>query len=309
MPLDPKAQEVIDEAAALGIPPPHTVSPQQARLNAQLRPRAPGPAVSDVKDLNIPSPRGEVPVRVYTPPGEGPFPVLMWFHGGGIVVGDLDAADGNSRNLCVGAGCVVVSVDYRLAPEHKFPAAPEDCYAATTWVVEQGASIDADPRRIVVGGDSAGGNLAAVVALMSRDRSGPTLSHQPMVYPMLDCDYDTPSYLQNADGFLLTRDSMIWFWNHYLRSDDDKADPYALPLQAEDLSGLPSALVITAEYDPLRNDGETYGGRLQKEGVPTTSVCYDGMLHGFFAMSAVLDQGKQAMAAASDELIKAFRGS
>lgn len=306
MPLDPQAHAVLDALAEIGLPPPHTVSPRQARLNASQRPRAPGPAVGDVQDRSIPGPAGGVPVRVYTPEGQGPFPVLVWFHGGGMLVGDLEAADGNARNLCVGAACLVVSVDYRLAPESKFPAAPEDCYAVTKWVAEQSASIEADARRIAVGGDSAGGNLAAAVALMARDRDGPTLAHQLLVNPMLDCDYDTASYLRNAVGYLLTRDSMIWFWNHYLRNDSDKANPYAAPLQAKDLRGLPPVLVITAEYDPLLDEGKAYARRLQEQGVPATTLGYDGMIHGFFGMSAVLDQGKKAMDDACAALLEAF---
>ena len=309
MPLDPQAQAVLDQLAALNLPPNYTVTPSEARANAKLRPSVPGPEVSMVEGRVIPGPGGDVPVRIYTPAGAGPFPVLVWFHGGGMVLGDLDTADGTARHLCVGAGCVVVSVDYRLAPEHKFPAAPEDCYAATEWVSKNAASIDGDPNRIAVGGDSAGGNLATVVALMSRDRGGPSLVFQLVVYPMVDRDFNTESYRSNADGYLLTRDSMIWYWNHYLSAETDMTNPYAVPFQASDLRGLPSALVITAEYDPLRDEGDAYADRLRAAGVATVSSRYDGMVHGFFGMSAILDKGKQAMSEASAALTAAFAGT
>ena len=306
MPLDPQTQAFLNELAALKLPPPHTVTPQQARADLKSRPSASGPEVSAVEDRAIPGPAGQVPVRVYRPTGTGPFSALVWFHGGGMVLGDLDRADGTARQLCVRAGCVVVSVDYRLAPEDKFPAAPDDCYAATRWVAEHAADIEADPRRIAVGGDSAGGNLAAVVALMARDRGGPPLAHELLVFPMADRSFDTESYKQNGDGYALTRDSMRWFWDHYLRSDADAANPYAAPLQAKDLKGLPSALVITAEYDPLRDEGEAYARRLQAAGVPTICSRYDGVTHGFFGMPAVIDKGDQAIAEASASLKKAF---
>ena len=309
MPLDPQAQAVLDQVAALNIPPNHTVTLSEARANARLRPIAPGPEVLAVEGRVIPGPGGDLPVRIYTPAGKRPLPVLVWFHGGGIVLGDLETADGTARNLCVGAGCVVVSVDYRLAPEHRFPAAPEDCYAAAEWVSKNADGMDVDPGRMAVGGDSAGGNLATVVALMSRDRGGPPLVFPLVVYPMVDRDFNTESYRSNADGYLLTRDSMIWYWNHYMGAETDISSPYAVPLQAGDLGGLPSALVITAEFDPLRDEGDAYADRLRAAGVPTVSSRYDGMIHGFFGMSAVLDRGKQAMSEACAALTGAFAGT
>jgi acetyl esterase len=210
MPLDPQARRVLEQIATLGLPPNHLVSPAQARLNAKARPRAPGPEVAKVEDRLIPASGIEIPVRIYTPVGHGPFPVLVWFHGGGWVVGDLETADPTARHLTVGAGCVVVSVDYRLAPETKFPGAADDCYAATAWVAQNGARIDGDAARIAVGGDSAGGNLAAAVALMARDRGGPPLVFQLLVYPVTARDFDTASYRRNGEGYLLTRDSMRW---------------------------------------------------------------------------------------------------
>jgi acetyl esterase len=306
MPLDPQAQAVMEQVAALGFPPVHQVSPEQARANNKARPRPPGPAVAKVEDRRIPGPEGEIPVRIYTPEGSGPFPALVWFHGGGWVVGDLESADATARHLTVGASCVVVSVDYRLAPETKFPGPAEDCYAATKWVAQNAASINADSGRIAVGGDSAGGNLAAVISLMARDRGGPPLALQLLVYPVTDRDFSTESYVQNAEGYQLTRDSMVWYWEHYLKADADAANPYAAPLQAQDLRNLPPALVITAEYDPLRDEGEAYAHRLEAAGVTATCTRYDGMIHGFFGMAAAIDKGKQAIAQASAALKAAF---
>ena len=306
MPLDPQAQAVLDQTIALGLPPNHTVSPQEARANGKLRPRAPGPEVAKVEDRTIPGPGGEIPVRIYTPQGSGPFPILVWFHGGGWVLGDLENADGVSRHLTVGAGCVVVSVDYRLAPETKFPGPAEDCYAATQWVAQNAASINANAARIAVGGDSAGGNLAAVISLMARDRRGPELALQLMVYPVTERNFGTPSYQQNAEGYSLTQDVMRWYWDHYLANDADATNPNAAPMHAEDLSGLPPALVITAEFDPLRDEGEAYAHRLEAAGVSTQCTRYDGMIHGFFGQSGVMDKGKQAISEASAALKAAF---
>jgi acetyl esterase len=201
---------------------------------------------------------------------------------------------------------VVVSVEYRLAPEHKFPAAPEDCYAALQWVGANAAAINGDPEHIAIGGDSAGGNLTAVVAQMSRDRGGVRPVYQLLVYPVTDHRYDTPSYQENADGYLLTKDAMVWFWNHYLRSEVDGNSPLASPLRAESLRDLPPALVITAEFDPLRDEGGAYAAKLQEAGVPVTLSRYDGMIHGFFSLGAVLDQGKNAISEAAAGLRAAF---
>jgi acetyl esterase len=189
---------------------------------------------------------------------------------------------------------VVVSVDYRLAPEHKFPAAAEDAYAATQWVADHADELGGDPDRIAVAGDSAGGNLAAVVALMARDRGGPPLRFQLLVYPVTDFSFDTDSYRENAEGYFLHRASMEWYWRQYLASDDDGIDPYASPLRADDVTGVPPAMVITAEYDPLRDEGEAYGRKLADAGVDVSIRRFDGMFHGFFSMGAFLDGAKQA---------------
>ena len=306
MPLDPQAQQVLEQIAALGLPPAHLVSPSQARINMKSRPRSAGPEVARVEDRLIPGPGVDILVRIYTPAGSGPFPILVWFHGGGWVVGDLETADPTARHLAVGANCVVISVDYRLAPETKFPGAADDCYAATVWSAQHATRLNGDPSKIAVGGDSAGGNLAAVVALMARDRGGLSLAFQLLVYPVTARDFATPSYRQNADGYGLTLDAMRWYWDLYLQHPDDAANPYAAPLVAPNLKGLPPALVITAECDPLCDEGEAFAKRLQAAGVPTTYRRYDGMIHGFFGMPAVLDKGRQAVAEACAALQQAF---
>jgi len=309
MPLDPQARMLIDQLAALGGAPTNTLSVAEARegMRNMTAMRPPGDEVAHVEDRRIPGPLGEIPVRIYAPEGKKPLPVLVYFHGGGWVIGDIETHDGTCRMIANGAGAVVVSVDYRLAPEHKFPAAAEDSYAATTWVAANAASIGGDPARVAVGGDSAGGNLSAVVALMARDRGGPRLVYQLLIYPVTDASFDQPSYRDNADGYFLTRDSMLWFWNHYRASDADRNNPYACPLQAKDLRGLPPALVITAEFDPLRDEGEAYAARLEEAGVAVKLSRYDGMIHGFFSMSLILDKGKAAVAEATQALRSALR--
>jgi acetyl esterase len=232
--------------------------------------------------------------------------LLVYFHDGGWVFGNLDVHDPVCRALTNAAGSITVAVDYRLAPEHKYPAAPEDCYAATRWVAENADSFNGDPTRIAVGGDSAGGNLAAVVTLMARDRGGPNLAYQLMVYPITNYSFDTPSYHENAEGYSLTKDDMVWFWEHYLPSKDEGKRPYASPLQAHDLSNLPPAIVITAEYDPLRDEGEMYADRLQEAGNKVTVKRYHGMIHGFFGMGAMIDQGKLVVNDVATALRSAF---
>jgi acetyl esterase len=305
MALDPQAQAMLDQLAALGIPDFNTLEPQLARQLSNVRPPSP-PEVAAVQDRTIPGPAGEIPIRVYTPEGSAPFPGLVYYHGGGFVICGLDSHDGVCRELANESGCVVVSVDYRMAPEEPFPAAPEDCYAATCWVAENGGEIGVDPSRLAVGGDSAGGNLAAVVSLMARDRSGPALRHQLLVYPVTDHSFETASYHENAEGYLLTREMMRWFWGHYLGSDGDGSHAYASPLRAEELSGVPPAHLITAEFDPLRDEGEAYAARLRDAGVATTLTRFDGMIHGFFTMGAAIDAAETAVDEASRELRAAY---
>ena len=309
MPLDPQIVKVMESVAALGLPPANTVSPDEARANARKRPRTPGPEVAKVENRNIPSTDGDVPVRIYTPEGNGPFPILAWYHGGGWVVGDLDSADATARDLCVGGKCVVVSVDYRLAPDTKFPGPANDCWAATIWAVENAASINAVGSRLAVGGDSAGGNLAAAMCLMAADRGGLDIALQVLIYPVTDVSFTTVSYQDNAEGYGLTKVVMEWYWDHYLSGSADASNPYAAPAQAKSLAGQPPALVITAEFDPLRDEGEAYGKRLSEVGVETTTTRYDGVIHGFFNMNAVVDKSQQAVDEASAALRKAFARS
>ena len=306
MPLDPQAQAYIEQVAALGLPPVWEVTPAQARINAASRPRPAGPPVAAIDNRHIPGPGGDLPVRIYTPAGAGPFPVLVWFHGGGWVIGDLESADPTARHLCRDAGCLVISVDYRLAPETKFPGPAEDCYAATVWAARNAPALNADPDRIAVGGDSAGGNLAAAVSLMAADRRGPAIVHQLLVYPVTDRNYQTPSYTDNAEGYMLARDAMRWYWDAYLASDADAANPYAAPMQAQTLTGQPPALIITAEYDPLRDEGEAYGHRLQAAGVAAEITRYPGMIHGFFSTVGIMDQSRQAVTQAAQALKTAY---
>jgi acetyl esterase len=310
MPLDPQARVVLDQMAAMGLPPLGSLSPEETRRNMELRNASmpPGEPVAKTEDRTIPGPGGEIPIRIYWPEGTGPLPVLVYFHGGGWVLGNIASHDSTCRTLTNAAGCIVVSVDYRLAPEHKFPAAAEDSYAATVWVAEHAAEIGADPRRVAVGGDSAGGNLAAVVALMARDQGGPNLVFQLLIYPVTDFNFETPSYSENAEGYMLTRQSMEWFWGHYLNDHEQGGHPHASPLRAEKVHGLPPALVITAEYDPLRDEGEAYATRLKDAGVPVQVSRYDGMIHGFFGMSLMLDKAKDAVAEAAGSLKTAFAG-
>jgi acetyl esterase len=309
MPLDPQTQAVLDFLAASGMPPMHTQTVADAR-GAMLALGAMGgepEPVGKVEDREIPGPEGQISVRIYTPEGKGPFPVLVFFHGGGWVIGNIETHDAICRSLTNLAGCITVSVDYRLAPEHKFPAAPEDCYAATQWVAANAATFNGDPTRIAVGGDSAGGNLAAVVALMARDRGGPNLVYQLLIYPATDYYLPgTQSIQENAEGYLLTRDDMIWFLDHYLSGEEDTTHPYAFPLKAGDLSGLAPAMVITAEFDPLRDEGEIYAFQMQKAGVEVTSRRYHGTIHGFVSLSGMIDLGKQALADAAAGLRSAF---
>lgn len=305
MPLDPQARLVLDQLEAAGMPEFSSLDPTTARnlTSAGIVPST--EAVAEIDDRTLPGPDGEIPVRIYTPQGTGPFGVLVFFHGGGWVICSVESHDGVCRTLANTAGCVVVSVDYRLAPEHPFPAASEDCYAATRWVADNAASIRVDADRIAIGGDSAGGNLAAAVALMARERGGPTLRHQMLVYPVTDYTFDTPSYAENAEGYLLTRNDMRWFWGHYLTSDADGDDPLASVLRA-DLRGLPPAHVVTAEFDPLRDEGEAYASRLRDAGVATTMTRFDGMIHGFFSMGAAMDAAGTAVDEAARELAAAL---
>ncbi len=308
MPLDPEAKMLLEQMTTV-VRPFDELSVVEARAAIATLSAAAGEgeAVARVENRTVPGPRGEIPIRVYTPEGRAPFPVLVYFHGGGWVIGNLETHDGVCRHLANAAGAVVVSVDYRLAPEHPFPASGEDAYAATRWVAANAAVIGGDAKRIAVGGDSAGGNLAAVVSLMARDRGGPPLVFQLLAYPVTDTpSANTASYRENAEGYFLTAKMMHWFWNHYCGKNPDLSDPYLCPLRARDLKRLPPALVITAEFDPLRDEGEAYAARLREAGIPATSKRYPGMIHGFFGMGALLTQARAATKEAASALRAAF---
>jgi len=299
MPLDPQARALLDLAAAQGVPPTWTLPPAEARtlMRAGAAALGPGEPLQRVDDRQIPGPGGPIPVRIYDPGGDGDGlrPALVFFHGGGWVVGDLETHDHLCRAIAAAAGAVVVAVDYRLAPEHKFPAAVDDAYVATSWTAENARELGIDAGRIGVGGDSAGGNLAAVVAILARDRGGPPLAFQVLLYPITDCDFDTSSYLENAEGYGLTQAGMIWFWNQYLERPSDASSPLASPMRADDLAGLPPALILTAGYDVLRDEAEIYAERLRLAGVPTALMPHKGMIHGFARRLDVLDAARLAL--------------
>jgi len=296
---------LLDQMVAAKVQSFHQMTPQAAREQMARRAAGGEPVpVASVEDRKIPGPNGEIPIRIYTPEGTGPFGALLYFHGGGWVVGNIEMTDQPCRMITKAAGCVTVSVDYRLAPEYKFPAGPEDCYAATKWVMENSVALNCDPSRIAVAGTSAGANLAAAVALMARDRSTPKIAYQLLIYPATQRELDTPSHKQFAtDGYyILSRADMEWFWGHYLASDADAANPYACPAQAKTLAGLPPALVLTAEFDPLRDEGEAYATRLREDSVPTVLKRYDGVTHGFFGMPSLIEKSRIAIAEASAAL-------
>ena len=263
----------------------------------------PGPDVASVEDRVVAVDGGEIAVRVYTPAGDGPFPAHVYFHGGGFWLGDLDFSDGTCRELCDGAECVVVSVDYRLAPERTYPTAPEDAYAALLWTVDHGRELNIDVARVSVGGASAGGNIAAVVALMARDRSGPSLVVQILEIPVTDLTMSQPSIVENGEGFLLTRAAMEAYRGFYLADLAHATEPYASPLLADDLSDLPPAVVMTSEMDPLRDEGEAYAARLRDAGVPVTAKRWAGQVHGSSSMTAILPSAR----AFRSEVINALR--
>ncbi|HVN39847.1 MAG TPA: alpha/beta hydrolase [Myxococcota bacterium] len=306
MPLDPQAKAFLAQFPPM--PDFEAIPLPLLRQGFEQSALAPGEPerVAHVENLRLPGPDGEIPVRLYRPESKSALPGLVYFHGGGFVLCNLESHDGVCRSLANAAGCAVVSVDYRLAPEHPFPAAPEDCYAVTRFVAERGRELGIDTARIAVGGDSAGGNLTAVVSQMARDRRGPRLRLQLLVYPVTDASFDTPSYRENAEGYFLTTNMMKWFWSKYLADPADAANPYASPLRAKDLTGLPPGLCITAEFDPLRDEGEAYAARLREAGVDVATTRYDGMFHGFFGMGAMLDQAKKAVAQAAGALKKAL---
>jgi acetyl esterase len=303
--LDPQAQAYIDwwdEHA----PGPDVPVAERRRMGDETSAELFGPCETVAcEDRSVPGPAGEIPVRVYRH-GTGPAPVLVFFHGGGWVVGSIVSHDGVCATLARLSGCVVVSVEYRLAPEHPFPAALEDAWTATQWVAAHAGEIGGDPGCLAVGGDSSGGNLAAVCALRARNEGIP-LALQLLVYPVCDADAERPSWHEFAHGYFLTREVMLAFWQAYIpEGEGDRFHPDASPLRAADVAGVAPAFVLTAEYDVLRDEGEAYADRLAEAGVPVTLRRYDGMIHGFYRLPGMIDRANDALAESALALREAF---
>ncbi len=298
--LDPQARALIDLMLARQVPPTHTLSPADARLFYRERrgfTQPEPPPVGAVQDLHIDGPGGVLPLRLYQPPqAAGPLPVLVYYHGGGWVIGDLDTHDVVCRQLCVDSGCAVLAVDYRLGPEQRFPAATDDARAAVRWLRAQGAALGLDAARIAVGGDSAGGNLAAATAIAMRNDGDAPARLQLLIYPATDMRMLAPSHTTNGEGYVLTRESIIWYRDHYIADPAQWTDWRASPLLAPDLSGLPPALVLTAGFDPLRDEGRQYADALSAAGVATQYVCFERQIHGFITMGRVIDEAHTALA-------------
>ncbi len=288
-----------------GVPEVSEMSVPQARffIEKAFTEMVPNPEpMAAVENFTVPGPAGSLPVRLYKPEEGGTPPLVVYFHGGGWVIGSIESHDATCRALAKASGCAVASVGYRLAPESGFPAAPEDCFAATEWLAENGASIGVDSSRLAVAGDSAGGNLAAVVSLMARDRGEPRISCQILIYPAVDFVGDYASREENGEGYFLTTADMEWFGGHYLRGESDAGDPLASPLLASDHSNLPPAIVITAGFDPLRDEGEAYAKKLEEAGVEVKHVLYDTMIHGFASMIGAMDDSRKVAEEIGEEL-------
>jgi len=305
---DPQVKALLDELIASGRPSSMRLPLPEGRRNfTELFVSLSGTAeVQRVEDAVLPGPAGDIPVRLYRPASRGPLPVAVYFHGGGWVFGGIEASDGLCRSLAVASGAMVVAAAYRLAPEHPYPAALEDCYAATDWVHRHGFELGADSERLAVVGESSGGNLAAGVALLARDREGPPIEFQLLLYPALDPSLATPSYRENAEDPFLSSTEMQWYWDRYLDRHDGRIEPYAAPVLVTDLGGLPPAHVVTAGHDVLRDEGELYAERLRAAG-SRVSVCrYDAMVHGFMSMTRYLDTGGRAIEEAGRVLAEAL---
>lgn len=307
MPLDPQARIYLDKLDSLQLPGFHTMSPEDARrLFKTMRGLTSRPdPVASTEDRRTP---GGIRFRIYRPLGSGLeiLPTLVFFHGGGWVLGDIETVDNICRRLANASGCSIVSVDYRLAPETRFPGPLEDCFEAVSHVSRHADSLRIDPERIAVGGDSAGGNLAAGVALMAREKPSVKIAYQLLIYPITDFSFETPSYFENAEGYGLSREMMIWYWEQYLANPGDGESPLASPLRAPDLSNLPPALVVTAGYDVLRDEGLAYAHRLHEAGNPVEALHYPGMIHDFFQMADTFDEGKRAIVETGASLRRAL---
>ena len=314
---DSQMAAVLQELTALGGKPTETLTAAEARkqptptdavkalLTKQGKPTAPEP-VAKVQDRTIPGPGGAIPVRIYTPAGTGPLPVVLYIHGGGWVIANLDVYDASARAVANAAGAIVVSTHYRQGPEHKFPAAHDDVDAGYAWVLKNAATLNGNPAKVAVMGESAGGNLAISVSRSARQKGLPMPVHQVLVYPIANYDVNTPSYQENAAAKPLNKPMMEWFFQNYLRSPADGEDPRISPLRATDLAGLPATTIITAQIDPLRSESEELGRKLQAAGVSVEHTHFDGVSHGFFGMGAVVDKAKEAVAKVGARLKEAF---
>ena len=310
--LHPQTQALLDLMIERRVPPTHTLAPPDARALYRDRRGYTQPAppeVAEVRDLQANGPHGAIALRLYRPIGaaeQATLPVLVYYHGGGWVIGDLDTHDTLCRELANGAGCAVVAVDYRMAPEHRFPAAVDDCLAATRWVRANARELQLDATRLAVGGDSAGGNLAAVICIAARDGGDPPIAYQLLIYPATDQHRTAPSHTTNGQGYLLTTDTMDYFSGHYITDPALYDDWRASPLLHPDLTRLPPALVLTAGYDPLRDEGAAYAERLTTAGSRASCVCFERQIHGFILMGKVLDEANTAVALCAAELKRAF---
>lgn len=309
MPLHPQAAKFLDLLNQLKNPPmeslPIDVTRRALILGSAVK--RPPAKLARMETRSIPGPDGgELKIRLYWPVGDAPSAACLYFHGGGWVLNNIDTHDDLVQRLTEASGCLFVSVDYRLAPEHKYPAAVEDAYYALNWVAQHAAELQIDPQKIAVSGDSAGGNIAAALCLMTRDRGGPDIAFQALIYPITDCDFERPSYRDNADGYFLTTAQMIWFWNHYVRSAEQMREPYASPIRGS-LRGLPPALILTAEFDPLRDEGEAYAAALREAGVSVEMHRYDGMIHAFLKRVDQFDTALEAITLIGDTLKQRLR--
>ena len=307
MPVDPQVQVVLDLLGSLGLSQLSDVPYDQLRaLTLEMSKQRPPDDVAAVRDISAPGPGGDISIRLYRPIGSTEadrLGCLVYMHGGGWTIGSVESYDGLCRTIANRAGVAVASIEYRLGPEHRYPAAVDDCWAATKWIAANAASLGIDAARLAVGGDSAGGNLAAIVTLLARDSGGPALKHQALIYPAVDARMTAASIDENAKGFLLTKADMIWFYGHYV--GDQKVDPtdwHISPLLHARHDGLPSATMITAEFDPLRDEGEEYRDVLRRAGVAVEHTRYDGMVHGFFGMGDQIDAGNMAVSQVASAL-------
>ena len=302
MVLDKQSKALLKEMQELNLPPVNTVSPKESRQQFELRPRLPGPQLPKVKYISVPIDGININCRLYIPDTNQNLPVLVWFHGGGWVLGNVDGSDGVTRHLATGSGCAVLSVNYRLSPEVKFPGPLNDCYGVTRWVYENAEDLNIDKDRISVGGDSAGGNLAAAVCLRAKDEETIPLVSQLLIYPCVDTDFNRPSFKKNKDDYALTATAMKWFWEQYTNSKSDMLNPYVCPLKYSDHSGLPQACIILAQHDPLLDEGIEYHKKLTSAKVKSKLIKYSGVMHGFYSQIGILDKSQKAMDASCEYL-------